>query len=208
MTSGTVELSQLKPINFEELQTSALRVEEAVLLKRSRSIAAKLLTSARKEKKNITARFEKEGLQKGTFIGRQEASRKFCKSSSDIRSYKKHLEQQLYETVEASMIELLSKNSEVLKALSKQILNAIKKRIRSLTLLKVKCHPSFLHEIKEYRSSEQKEFEIECSNQTQEGLLIFITPAGSLEVNAKHLLSDEVVRIFKKFCKQAKHDQN
>jgi hypothetical protein len=192
MTKGIVQIQTLQPIDFTALQQKAVAVEEAILLKRTRKVAAQLLKRARKERGVIRKQSEHLGYAKGYMKGQQEALRCFHRCSPETRAYKKYLEQQCLQDLEMVIVETLGQSPEGLRRMTAKILKAIKARIRQIPMTKVICHTKQKELLVQFKDQEHVSMLIDASPAADPNLLMFITPHGSLEINILETLQDDV----------------
>jgi hypothetical protein len=192
MTKGIVQIQTLQPIDFTCLQQKAVAVEEAILLKRTRKVAAQLLKRARKERGVIRKQSEHLGYAKGYMKGQQEALRCFHRCSPETRAYKKYLEQTCLQDLHAIIVETLGQTPEGLRRITAKILKTIKARIRQLPITKVICHSKQKAILLDFKEQEGSAMFVAASPTADPNLLIFITPHGSIEINILETLQDDV----------------
>jgi len=192
MTKGIVQIQTLQPIDFTALQQKAVAIEEGVLLKRTRKVAAQLLKRARKQRGIIRKQSEHLGYAKGYLRGQQEALRCFHRCSPETRAYKKYLEQQCLQDLQAIIVATLSESPEGMRRMTAKILKAIKARIKQIPMTKVICHTKQKETLLQFKEQEHSSMLIDASPAADPNLLIFITPHGSLEINILETLQDDV----------------
>jgi hypothetical protein len=207
MANGIVQVNKLKAVDFSAIQKKAVTLEEACLLEHSKKLALRLLKNIRKKRALILKAAEERGYSKGLILGQQEALRAFSKTTSEIRTFKKYLEQRCYNDVEETITTVLLERPESYKLITSKILKTIKSRIRHIPIIKVICHTSNKTVLEQFREDEKLNFIIDASAQEQKKSLICITPTGLLEIKIEEALSEEVKNSLKKLSGKS-HDSN